>query len=711
MLATPLISDFTAGEVSPFLYGMSTQPVYYKAASLMQNMVPKCTGGFYKRPGTLVCGHTQGDQAATLIPFVVNQSTAYVLEFTNNLIRVWKNGVWMGAGTNIATTYTAAEIPLIQVALAFPDLFITHQNHAPARIRWTTPDTLTLSALTYYTNTITFTADLTNTSTTILNIKDGLGNAFNQLPTESTWLLSGVGVAANTFLTSVTPTTGSSPLSYQALLNNAATATNAGVALTLTLQPIPFYNAGNYPRACQVSFQRLFLLNTINAPQTIWQSIVGIYSPTDPTGSSGIIGMAWSDISVYSLPILQTNADGTPTTSPPTYLPTVKFQDQVNDENASDYTLNSPRDDEIYWAVPIVDMLVGSAYGEWIVPAASTPNNFSANQISAVTDFYIPPILVSGGVIMVQKLGKRVIRIDWQGAQNPFPPPQDLTFFADHLFINNPIVDFDVQLTPDVILWYMRTDGTCANLVYNQPVGVMAWWQFVTTGTVVSLCVVPGADLQGITDRDVMYLCVQRGTKCYIEQVASPYWTDNRQAVLSDCATYKYNAVAFKTMNVDPGLNGTTLEVIADGAYIGTSVPVGGVLTLPGGVSANYAVAGINYISQVTTLPLVPQDSSGSGQLKKSAIPKSRFRVYRTLYMKAGQFTTPNAGGLSPLSTVRMGDTGVNYQTANPTPYSGYCRTSILEALRDDTYLSIVSDLPLPCSVTAIVPDVEESES
>ena len=90
----------------------------------------------------------------------------------------------------------------------------------------------------------------------------------------------------------------------------------------------------------------------------------------------------------------------------------------------------------------------------------------------------------------------------------------------------------------------------------------------------------------------------------------------------------------------------------------------------------------------------------GAGQGRPCAIAR-----------RAGQFTVANASGLSPLSKVQMGDTAIDYTKANPTPYSGYCRSSILEALRDDAYLSIVSDLPLPLSVTGIVPDVEDVES
>ena len=82
------------------------------------------------------------------------------------------------------------------------------------------------------------------------------------------------------------------------------------------------------------------------------------------------------------------------------------FKTVVNAADAGELHDQLPRDDEIYWAVPIVDMLVGSAYGEWIVPSASNPTTFSANQISAVTDFPVPPLLVSGGVSSSRSSGK-----------------------------------------------------------------------------------------------------------------------------------------------------------------------------------------------------------------------------------------------------------------------------------------------------------------
>ena len=692
----------------------------------MLRFIPKAQGGFYKSPGTLVCGHSFTNLSCRLVPFVVSQTQGYVLEFTNQLVRIWLNGVMIGNVVTAAmagglSPYTAADIPTIQFYPAFPDLFITHQNYPPARIRWTTPNTLTMIALTYFTNTITFTG---NSHTT--NILDNVPT--NLLPAESTWLLTDStnagNITAGTYVTAVAPTTGSSPLTYSLTLSAAAVGTQTGDTYVLTLQPIPFASSGNYPKTCGVFFQRLCFANTGKSPQGFWASAVGIYSQTlDPTGAAGIVAMNWSDISTFSVSVLQTNSDGTPTTTPPTFLPTPSFQDQVDDANAFNYTINSQYDDEIAWLANSIDIAIGSSSGTWIAPGTSTANNFSAQIVADDGAGFIQPLFVTGGMLFVQRGGQKIFRFEWQGSTNPFIPPEEVTFFSEHLFNGNPIQQEALQVSPERHVWYLRNDGTCAVLLWDYVHSVRAFWRFQTSGTIVGLAVVPGTDLQGVGGRDIVYLAVQRlvgaTTFTFIETLATPYWTSQRQAIFSDCATYKFNAVKFTTMAIDTGLNGATLEVVADGAYIGTALVAGGSLTLPGGVSANYAVAGLNYTSTMTSMPLVPQTQEGTGQLKKSSLPKSRLRVLNSLYMKCAQFLTANASGLSPLSNVQMGDTGIggikldstHPSAINPTLYSGYCRSSILESLRDDAYLSIVSDLPLPLSVTAIVPDVAEVET
>ena len=878
MKQTPGLNDFTFGEIDQSFFGLSEHPVYFKAAATIQNFIPRLQGGFYKRPGTLVCGHTNADLSARIIPFVIDSTHVYVLEFTNNLVRVWKNGVWQGAGSNIVTTYATADIPNLQFYTNYPDLFITGKNYAPARIRWTSPDTLTLVTLTFITNSLTqYNAttgapvqppatgtNITGTWTSGSNQITGVPT--NQLPAENTWFITDMtngNIPAGTYVTSIAATAGTNPVTYTLTLSANTTGAGAGSALMFTLQTLPFkdgmdrgdcesttppmvsgqtvpyrinctfvqsgaefhsgsysylitkgasgagnfaeayfvqsvgssilngfvpgqtytlsgwfyvpsggmllsdcffqaswwaggvqswhpsanpaaydswqfvtytftvpsnatgvyieiaagYNAasgttlyvddislniGNFPLAVGVFQQRLWFANTGNNPQGIWQSIIEIWDASDPgppPGALGYVGMAWSDLSTYSVSVAQLNADGTPTTNPITYLPTATFQDQVNDADAGSYTVNSERNDAIQWIRNCQDIILGSASSEWVVPANSTPNNFSAYGVSQTGCSNIPATLVTGGLIFIQRLNRRVYRFQWQGLSNPWVPPEDLTDFSTHLFVNNPITAFDVQVVPDTALWFLRTDGTVAVLLYKQG-RCMAWWNFITSGTVNSLCVVPGTDLQGNADRDIVYLCVTRGTSTYIEQVATPYWIDNRTAVFSDCTTYRFNAVKFNTLVVDASFNGKTLEIVCDGAYVGTGVPVGGVLALP--VSCNYCAAGYNFTSWLASMPLVAAATDGSASMKTKTLPQHRIRVYNTLYVKVGMTAT-----ISQATSVNM---KVSYASANPTPVSGAFKAPVLSGMLRDAQVNVYSDLPLPCTVIGLVPDTVTTE-
>lgn len=683
----------------------------------MLRFIPKSQGGFFKSPGTLVCGHSYSNLSCRLVPFVVSQTQGYVLEFTNQLVRVWLNGVMIGNVVTAAMTlgvspYLTADIPSLQFYSAFPDLFITHRGYPPARIRWTTPNTLTMTVLTFSTNTITFIGN-TYTTVTLDTVPTNL------LPTEDTWFLTDstnpANITAGTYITAIAQMPGTT--NFSLTLSQAANGSYTGDSFVLTLQPAPFASVGNYPRTCGVFFQRLYFANTATFPQDVWASGVGIYDPIlDPTGSKGIVYMRWSEISSFSVPILSINTvTGSPNllNNQLNFVQTPTFQDLIIDSDAFNYTLNSQYDDEVAWIANAIDIAIGSASGTWIAPGISTANNFSADIVANDGAEFIQPLFVTGGMLFVQRGGQKIYRFEWQGSSNPFIPPEEITFFSDHLFINNAIQQETIQNVPERNVWYLRADGTCAVLVWDHVHKTQAWWRFQTNGKIVGLASAPGTDLQGNGGRDLLYLAVQRTigatTYTFIETLATPYWASQPQAIFSDCATYKYNAVKFTTITVDTGLVGATVELVCDGAYKGTAVVgAAGLVTLP--VSCNYAVCGINYTSQMTSMPIVPQENPGS-EMKKSSIPKAVMRVYNTLSVFIGQFTTPNVSGISPLTPVPLGEVPLKYTTALPTPYSGPARSSILEALRDDCYLSIVSNLPLPCAVTAIVPDLEVAET
>lgn len=84
--------NFSGGELSPGLAGRFDLGVYYNGASWMQNMIATVQGMGKFRSGTKFVWNTRDNAAAVLIPFEYNTEQAYVLEFTDQKMRIIKDG-------------------------------------------------------------------------------------------------------------------------------------------------------------------------------------------------------------------------------------------------------------------------------------------------------------------------------------------------------------------------------------------------------------------------------------------------------------------------------------------------------------------------------------------------------------------------------------------------------------------------------------------
>jgi hypothetical protein len=165
-----------------------------------------------------------------------------------------------------------------------------------------------------------------------------------------------------------------------------------------------------------------------------------------------------------------------------------------------------------------------------------------------------------------------------------------------------------------------------------------------------------------------------------------------------DAATQKYNAIAYTTVTVDTSFNGVTMGVVADGKYLGTAVPVGGVLTLPGGVKANYATVGLILPTPtVKTMPLSPDGKYGPGLTDLRNIDHVGLILYNTLDIQVGT----DGASLQPCPEIAA------VAIANPTPYTGEPEPiAILTSNQREPVFVVQSANPLPCEVTAMVPEV-----
>ncbi len=687
----PTLSDFSLGELAPEFSGRIDDPVYRKGGSSFINFEPMRQGGFRKVPGTLYVGHTSSDAVARLQAIVVNQSTAYIAEFTNNKIRFWK---WSSgtlsylSGQDITTTYLAAELNALQFAWTYPYLFITHQNHPPAMITWTTGDLFSYknipfsgSTPEYVTGTIATGTAVTLTAGSLVPDQTG-GSTYTHY---AGYAVTGAGVPTGTTIASVTDAT-------HFTLSQAAT-NASGVSLTLSAPyldgqtpALPFQSSGNYPRTVCVAFQRVWFANTVNNPLGMWGSVVGYFD------EQANMQMGTYDIVTYTTNTMDLDSSGQPTTTPPTYTSTTWRRNVIGDADGIYFVINSDRNDEVQWIAPSVDLFVSTATGLWVIPGQSTANNVSIQIVSRTGSAALQGSMVEGGCVFASPFGRRIGQVGWQGVYNPWIPPDDLTFYSEHLFSINTATLWNFQQNPQTRLWFLRSDGQLVCLLMDTAHQVRAWYNRTTAGTVTSLAVIPGSN------RDVVVLSVTRNSYNLIEIVDDPDWYDTTatnngeiNANYLDAAVTQTSGTPFTTVSGLGHLDGLTVEMVGDGAYLGTAVVSAGAVTLP--TASKVAHVGLAFTSTFQSMPLEIGDPTNSTiGLNKSTV-RARLRFFNTLDCSTG----PDA---SHLQSASLG--GVDVTKADPTLFTGDEEIGIDSDWRTPAYIEVQSAKPLPCTVTAI---------
>ncbi len=92
--------SFSGGELSPRLYGRSDLQKYASGAECIENFIIRPEGGLMRRHGTRFAGCLRDNfRRGRLIPFVFSTVQAYVLEFGDGVIRVWKDGALVTLAT------------------------------------------------------------------------------------------------------------------------------------------------------------------------------------------------------------------------------------------------------------------------------------------------------------------------------------------------------------------------------------------------------------------------------------------------------------------------------------------------------------------------------------------------------------------------------------------------------------------------------------
>lgn len=130
--------SFAAGELSPSLWARVDLAKYRIGARTLRNMIVHPHGGASNRPGTQFVYEIPGN--ARLIPFEFSVTQAYVLVFSNNEMRILKDGGLVvyppghpdeGDVVVIASPYAFADLALLRFTQSFDTLFLAHPSYQP----------------------------------------------------------------------------------------------------------------------------------------------------------------------------------------------------------------------------------------------------------------------------------------------------------------------------------------------------------------------------------------------------------------------------------------------------------------------------------------------------------------------------------------------------------------------------------------------------
>jgi hypothetical protein len=111
MSQTVIQPSFAAGELSPSLYARVDLDKYRIGAAVMRNFYADFRGGAVTKPGSQFCGeckHISGYLNARVVDFIVDTSTAYVIELGHLYARFYQNGAQVVSSSKTITAISKA---------------------------------------------------------------------------------------------------------------------------------------------------------------------------------------------------------------------------------------------------------------------------------------------------------------------------------------------------------------------------------------------------------------------------------------------------------------------------------------------------------------------------------------------------------------------------------------------------------------------------
>ncbi len=716
-----IVTNFQAGELSPRLEGRIDLQKYSAGAQTLQNMLVFPQGGITRRPGTYYAGSSKSGGKVRLINFEFSDDQAYVLEFGANYIRFFQDGAPLESGgspVEVATTYSVTDIFEINFVQSADVLYLVHKDHAPAKLTRTTATSFTLTDIDFVdgpwldeniTDTTMYASAATGTGITIIAsdsvfTSDDVGRyiRFREILEieHDEWAANksytnGATVRYNGHVyeqvTGSTQTSGQTPpvhlsgtetygsIDWEYLHDEHGhvriTAYTSGTEVTADVHDdqygnskLPDSSVGSsnantrwslgafgglqkFPRAIAFYEERLYLAGTTGKPQTIFSSVTADFENYTP---------------------------GT------------------EDDSAINVTIASDQVNVIKHMVPGRFLQIMTTSSEFTLSGgtgttAVTPTNVNVLRETTFGSGDVRPLRAGASTIMIQKGGEKVkevtFSLDTDGLVG-----RDLTVLGEHL-ARGGLTDMIWQQEPELVLWFVRGDGTLIGLSYDPANNTIGWHQHPLggNGVVESITAIPSGT------EDQVYLSVKRTIDSsvvrHIVFMKSIYFNQDVEDAFYVDSGITYDGSATTSITGLDHLEGETVQILADGSTHADKTVSGGSITLDR--SASKVHVGYSYNSLVETLRLEAGAEDGIAQGKIKRIHGITARFLDTVGAELG----PDTNNLDRLP---FRDSSMAMDTAVPL-FNGDKEIFFPSGYENDAQVVIRQSQPLPMTIVAVM--------
>jgi len=659
--SAPAISTFTAGEISPRLEGRVTIEKYREGLSELTNMIVQPHGGVTRRPGTEYLGEVKDSSSITrLIPFEFKTADTYVLEFGDQYMRVFRNGLQVLVDSAKSVS---------RITKSDPAAF-TSSNHG-----FSDGDEVYLyNEGGGMTELVSRNYLIANSATNTFTLTDLFGR---YVDATSFTTYTGSGVSVDKLFEVATPYTSaqvgdvrfaqSADVMYlvhpsHAVRTLSRTDHNAWTFNTPTINenntPV-LTSVDNYPSVVTFFEQRLVFAATNNNPQTLWFSKSADY---------------------------------------------LNFHTGTSDDDALIYTIASNKVNAIRYLSATRILNIGTSGGEYVLTTTNggpvTPTQTVIRKYSNYGCIDSEVVQVADVTLFAQRGARKVREFRYIGEVDVagYAAP-DITILSEHL-TEGGIREFAYQQEPESIIWARRTDGTLLGLTYRREEEIVAWHKHIIGGAfdggqakVESIITLP-------TDsgEDELYMIVKRTingvTKQYVEVMKTfDFGSDTTAAFFVDSGLV-YSGSATTTLSGLYHLEGEDLSILANGAtHAGKTVSGGGV-TLD--FSATTGAVGFGYTSEMQTLRLESGSQDGTSQGKPKRIHDITVRFHETVGAEVGSDS-------ESADRIFFRDSSMNMDEAVPL-FTGDKEIEFEGGFVDGDRIYVRQSQPLPMTVLALYP-------